>query len=108
MSRIVCAKKVSACLIIIPSSEISGFISSKTDFFALLAVQGILSILHQHHGRGGFGVSWVEGLTNFSPRVSGSMFESYGFSGFEICHGTGCGFGHFWFSGFRYFKKRPR
>ena len=49
LALIVCPKKVSACLAIMPSNEISGFISSKTDLFVLLAVHGILSIVRQHH-----------------------------------------------------------
>ena len=51
--------------------------------------------------RGGFGVSRVPGLANSSSRASGFMFKSYGFSGFEMCHGLQVlpffelGFGHF-------------
>ena len=44
LALIVCPKKVSAILAIMPSNEISGFISSKTDLFVLLAVHGILSL----------------------------------------------------------------
>ena len=35
----------------------------------------------------GLGISRVAALANFSPRVSGFMFKSKGFSGFEICRG---------------------
>ena len=36
---------------------------------------------------GGFRVSRVAGLANFTPRVSGFTFISSGFSGFEMCRG---------------------
>ena len=47
-ARIVCPKKVSACLTVMPFNEISGFTSTKRDLFFLLAVHRIHSILRKH------------------------------------------------------------
>ena len=60
----------------------------------------MIEVLYQE---GGFGISQVACLVNFSSRVLGSGLISHGFLGFHLCHGLWVL--PFLCSGLRYFIK---
>ena len=65
-----------------PCNEYSGLISLRTDWFGLLAVQGTLKSLHQHHSLGA-SILWHSAF--FTVQLSHDYWENHSFDYIYLC-----------------------
>ena len=65
----------SSCFSISPSSEYSGLISLKTDWFDLISVQGTLNSLLQHHSSTKTSLLWCS--SSMKPHISVSWLPGF-------------------------------